>query len=75
MANRRLSMRKIKEVLRLTHDGRLSERQVAQSLNLSRSTVKEYRVRAERAGAELAVTRDSERRGSGTETISTCQLP
>ena len=43
-------MRKIKEVLRLTHDGRLSERQVAQSLNLSRSTVKEYRVRAERAG-------------------------
>src|SRR6266478_6541691 len=50
MANTRLSMRKIKDVLRLTHDGRLSERQVAQSLNLSRSTVKEYRVRAERAG-------------------------
>ena len=50
MANRRLSMRKIKEVLRLTHDGKLSERQVAQSLNLSRSTVKEYRVRAQRAG-------------------------
>ena len=43
-------MRKIKEVLRLTHDKRLSERQVAQSLGLSRSTVKEYRVRAERAG-------------------------
>jgi hypothetical protein len=41
MANRRLSMRKIKEVLRLTHDGQLSERQVAQSLNLSRSTVKD----------------------------------
>ncbi|MND06200.1 hypothetical protein D3C83_274500 [compost metagenome] len=39
MANRRLSMRKIKEVLRLTHQGELSERQVAQSLNLSRSTV------------------------------------
>jgi hypothetical protein len=28
MANRRLSMRKIKEVLRLTHHGKLSERQV-----------------------------------------------
>ncbi len=41
MANRRLSMRKIKEVLRLTHHGKLSERQVAQSLNLSRSTVKD----------------------------------
>jgi hypothetical protein len=50
MANTRLSMRKIKEVLRLTHDKRLSERQVAQSLELSCSTVKEYRVRAERAG-------------------------
>ncbi len=50
MANTRLSMRKIQDILRLTHDGRLSERQVAQSLNLSRSTVKEYRVRAERAG-------------------------
>ena len=35
MANRRLSMRKIKEVLRLTYHGRLSERQVAQSLNLA----------------------------------------
>ena len=50
MANTRLSMRKIKEVLRLTHDGKLSERQVAQSLNLSRSTVKDYRARAQRAG-------------------------
>jgi transposase len=50
MANRRLSMRKIKEVLRLTHHGKLSERQVAQSLNLSRSTVKDYRARAHRAG-------------------------
>jgi transposase len=50
MANRRLTMRKIKEVLRLTHGGGLSERQVAQSLNLSRSTVKDYRARAHRAG-------------------------
>jgi transposase len=50
MANTRLSMRKIKEVLRLTHDGGLSERQVARSLNLSRSTVKDYRARAQRAG-------------------------
>lgn len=50
MANRRLSMRKIKEVLRLTHHGKLSERQVGHSLNLSRSTVKDYRARAHRAG-------------------------
>jgi len=50
MANGRLSMRKIKEVLRPTHDGELSDRQVVQSLNISRSTVKDYRARAQRAG-------------------------
>lgn len=50
MANTRLSMRKIKDVLRLTHHGGLSARQVALSLNISRSTVKEYQQRAEQAG-------------------------
>jgi transposase len=50
MANTRLSMRKIKEVLRLTHHGGLSDRQVALSLDISRSTVKDYRGRAQRAG-------------------------
>ena len=49
MAKPRLSMRKIKEVLRLSQLG-LSARQVARSANLSRSTVKEYLVRADRAG-------------------------
>lgn len=43
-------MRKIKEVLRLTHAGGLSERQIARSLNIGRGTVKDYRARAERAG-------------------------
>src|SRR5688572_13689526 len=50
MANMRLSMRKIKEFLRLTHHGGLSDRQVALSLDISRSTVKDYRLRAQRAG-------------------------
>jgi len=50
MANRRLSVRKIKEVLRLSYRGELSARQVAQSLNISRSAVKEYQQRANRAG-------------------------
>ena len=50
MADTRLSMRKIKEVLRLTHDGHLNTRQVALSLNISRSTVKDYQARAQRAG-------------------------
>ena len=50
MANRRLSMRKIKEVLRLSYQGGLSARQVARSLNISRSAVKEYQERANKAG-------------------------
>ena len=50
MANTRLSMRKIKEVLRLTHDGHLNTRQMALSLNISRSTVKDYQRRAQKAG-------------------------
>ena len=50
MANTRLSMRKIKEVLRLTYHSGLSARQVAQSLNISRSAVKEYQERAKKAG-------------------------
>ena len=52
MANTRLSMRKIKEFLRLTHHGGLSDRQVALSLDISRSTVKDYRARAQ---SELSV--------------------
>jgi transposase len=50
MANRRLSVRKIKEVLRLSYRGELSARQVAHSLNISRSAVKEYQERAKKAG-------------------------
>ena len=50
MANTRLSMRKIKDVLRLTHDGHLNTHQVALSLKISRSTVKNYQERAQKAG-------------------------
>ena len=50
MANRRLSMRKIKEVLRLHQEIGLSERQIAKSCGISRSTVKEYLHRVQRAG-------------------------
>lgn len=45
----RLSMRKIREALRLRADG-LSGRQVAQSLSLGRATVSEYFRRADVAG-------------------------
>jgi transposase len=50
MAKPRLSMRKIKEVLRLKHTCALSERQIAQICQISRSTAAEYLDRAEKAG-------------------------
>lgn len=50
MAKARLSMRKIKEVLRLKFDCRLSGRQIAHSCQLSRSAVSEYLERFEKAG-------------------------
>jgi len=50
MANRRLSMRKIKEVLKLKWKHGCSTKQVAKSCNISRSTVRDYVRRAEAAG-------------------------
>ena len=42
MAQPRISMRKIKEILRLKYELGLSDRQVAESCNVSRRTVSEY---------------------------------
>ena len=50
MAQERLSMRKIKEILRLKYDCGLSHRQIAASCQLSSSTVSEYFQRAASAG-------------------------
>jgi len=50
MAKRRLSMRKIKEVLRPKWEHNLSNRQIAKSCSISHSTVKEYLLRAKEAG-------------------------
>ena len=50
MANRRLSMRKTKEILRLKYELGLSNRQIARSCNVSRRTVAEYIFRAEKNG-------------------------
>jgi transposase len=58
MANTRLSMSKIKDVLRLTHDGHLNTRQVALSLSISRSTVKNYQERAHKAGLSWPLAED-----------------
>ena len=50
MPGKRLSMRKIKEVLRLRFDVGLSGRQIAHSCGMGRTTVREYLWRAKRAG-------------------------
>ena len=50
MAAERLSMRTIKEVLRLKWEEGFSTTQVAHSCNIARSTVREYVARAEHAG-------------------------
>jgi transposase len=52
MSNRRLSVRKIKEILRLKFDCGISEREIARSCHASRSTVADYLRRA--AAARLA---------------------
>ena len=50
MANRRLPVRKIKEILRLKHVCGLSKREIARSCNVARSTVTDYLRRARAAG-------------------------
>lgn len=50
MAQRRLSMRKIKEALRLKHESGLSNRAIARACSISKETVREYLSRAAEAG-------------------------
>jgi transposase len=57
MAAERLSMRKIKEVLRLQAAGQ-SQRVIARSVGVARSTVKEYLQRAEAAGLSWPLPED-----------------
>lgn len=50
MSQERLTMRKIREILRLHHDKQLSQRAIARACRVSHSTVKEYLTRSETAG-------------------------
>lgn len=50
MANRRLPVRKLKEILRLKHACGLSNREIAQSCEVGRTTVADYLNRARAAG-------------------------
>ncbi|MBI9045040.1 MAG: IS21 family transposase [Anaerolineaceae bacterium] len=58
MAKRRLTVRKIKEIIRLKKDLNLSDRQVGRSLNISHSTVKEYMKRVEMADLSYAASKE-----------------
>ena len=50
MANRRLPVRKIKEILRLKYACGLSKREIALSCSIARSTVADYLMRDMAAG-------------------------
>ena len=58
MANRRLSMRKIREVLRLKYEKGLSGRQIARSCDIARSTVDDYLCRAQIKGLSWPLPED-----------------
>jgi len=58
MAKQRLSMRKIREVLRLKFDCALSGHRIAQSCQISRSTVADYLCRFEKAGLSWPLPED-----------------
>jgi transposase len=50
MAQKRLPMRKIKEILRLRHEAKLSYRAIALACSVSKDTVRDYLCRASEAG-------------------------
>ena len=52
MAAARLSMRTIKEILRLKWEHHLSKKQIAVSCNIARSTITDYLRRAKQAGLQ-----------------------
>ena len=58
MAAERLSMRTIKEVLRLKWEKQLSNKQIAASCNIARSTIRDYLERARRAGLSWPLAPD-----------------
>jgi transposase len=58
MSQERLSMRKIREILRLKAEAQLSNRAIARACHLSNSTVGEYLRRAENAGVTWPLPAD-----------------
>jgi transposase len=58
MAQERVSMRKIKEILRLKYENKLSNRQTAISAGVSRDAVANYLARAKTAGVDWTKDKD-----------------
>jgi len=71
MAKRRLSMRKIKEVLRLKWAHNLSNRKIAESCSISHSTVADYLLRAKLAGLSWPIDPDLDDASLGDLLFST----
>ena len=58
MPNRSLSMRKIRDILRLKHENKLANRQIAKSLSVPKSTVADHLTRARMAGLKWPLPDD-----------------
>ena len=58
MANKRKTMRRVRQVLRLAHEAGLTQRQIAHSLTMSPTTVGEYLRRAKVAGLSWPLPAD-----------------
>ena len=65
MAKKRLSMRKIKDILRLHHEAGLSNRAIAQTLGIGYGTVVDYLKRARQASISWPVPPDLQERDLG----------
>ena len=71
MSQKRLSMRKIRELMRLKYELGRSHREIAASLGIANSTVSDYASRARAAGPLLAVAGEAGRRRSGGGAVPT----
>lgn len=70
LEDKRLSTRKIKEVLRLHWESGLTQRQIARSYNLSSSTVSDYLARARIAGLSWPLPENLEGNLPGGPSVS-----
>jgi IS30 family transposase len=71
-ARRELTMRQLRQLLRLHHDG-VSARKMACELGVARSTIRDNLKRAAAAGLHLAAARRSERRRPGRAAVLSCR--